>query len=54
MLSQASPESATTEKEEATWDPIEDVLEDERGNYINMIHHFLWDDGAVDVEVSES
>lgn len=24
------------------WDPIEDVVEDERGSYIELIRHFLW------------
>ncbi|KKZ63042.1 hypothetical protein EMCG_02612 [[Emmonsia] crescens] len=25
-----------------SWDPIEDVLDNERGTYINLIEHFLW------------
>jgi hypothetical protein len=24
------------------WDPIEDVVEDQRGNYVDLISHFLW------------
>ena len=26
------------------WDPIEDIVEDERGQYIDLIKHFLWMD----------
>ncbi|KAL8731009.1 MAG: hypothetical protein Q9166_003660 [cf. Caloplaca sp. 2 TL-2023] len=29
------------EEQEAEWDPIEDVIEDERGNYIDLIKHIL-------------
>lgn len=29
------------EEQEADWDPIEDVIEDERGNYIDLIKHIL-------------
>ena len=29
------------EEQEAHWDPIEDVIEDERGNYIDLIKHIL-------------
>ncbi|KAK2803520.1 hypothetical protein FQN50_006955 [Emmonsiellopsis sp. PD_5] len=30
------------EHDAESWDPIEDVLENERGNYIDLIEHFLW------------
>ena len=30
-----------SEEEDAHWDPIEDVIEDERGNYIDLIKHIL-------------
>ena len=30
------------EDDEAFWDPIEDVIEDQRGKYIQLIRHFLW------------
>lgn len=33
--------STLSEEREAEWDPIEDVIEDERGNYIDLIKHIL-------------
>ena len=30
------------EEKEAHWDPIEDVMEDERATYIDLIKHFLF------------
>ena len=30
------------EEKEAVWDPIEDVMEDERGTYLDLIKHFLF------------
>jgi hypothetical protein len=33
---------AELEEEAAEWDPIEDVIADDRGNYIDLIRHFLW------------
>ncbi|KAK2771436.1 hypothetical protein FQN52_000501 [Onygenales sp. PD_12] len=30
------------EHDAESWDPIEDVLENERGNYVDLIEHFLW------------
>lgn len=45
-MAQAGGREEPTEEEEASWDPIEDVLENERGNYINMILHFLWDEST--------
>ena len=32
------------EDDEEAWDPIEDVIEDQRGNYVELIQHFLWDE----------
>lgn len=31
------------------WDPIEDVVEDERGNYIDLLRLFLWQETTRDV-----
>ncbi|KAK0637426.1 hypothetical protein B0T17DRAFT_588285 [Bombardia bombarda] len=28
--------------DDAQWDPIEDVFEDDRGRYLDLIRHFLW------------
>lgn len=33
---------AELEEEASEWDPIEDVIADDRGNYVNLIRHFLW------------
>ena len=30
------------EDNEAAWDPVEDVVEDERGRYVDLIKHFIW------------
>ncbi|KAK3990144.1 hypothetical protein QBC44DRAFT_72016 [Cladorrhinum sp. PSN332] len=32
------------------WDPIEDVFEDDRGRYLDLIRHFLWMEAAAVVE----
>ena len=32
------------EDDEEAWDPIEGVIEDQRGNYVELIRHFLWDE----------
>ena len=32
------------EDNEEAWDPIEDVIEDQRGKYVELIQHFLWDE----------
>ncbi len=41
FLEQAYKERMSEEEENAHWDPIEDVIEDERGNYIDLIKHIL-------------
>ncbi len=41
FLEEAYKERMTEEEENAHWDPIEDVIEDERGNYIDLIKHIL-------------
>lgn len=40
-LDQAYNERMSMEDEEARWDPIDDVVEDERGTYVDMINLFL-------------
>ncbi|KAL6720831.1 hypothetical protein ACLMJK_002756 [Lecanora helva] len=37
-----------SEEQEAEWDPIEDVIEDERGNYVDLIKHILFMTEAVE------
>ena len=41
--------------QENQWDPIEDVVENDRGNYVDLIRHFLWeiDLPAPDTKLSE-
>ena len=41
FLEEAYKERMSEEEEDAHWDPIEDVIEDERGNYIELIRHIL-------------
>lgn len=40
-LEEVYNERMSGEEEEAMWDPIDDVVEDERGNYVDMINLFL-------------
>jgi hypothetical protein len=37
-------ESGDESHDDADWDPIEDVFEDDRGRYLDLIRHFLWMD----------
>ena len=41
FLEEAYKERMSEEEDDAHWDPIEDVIEDERGNYIDLIKHIL-------------
>ncbi|KAL7625951.1 hypothetical protein AAE478_002720 [Parahypoxylon ruwenzoriense] len=34
--------SLDSEDDDEVWDPIEDVVEDERSRYVDLIKHFLW------------
>ncbi|MCJ1236680.1 hypothetical protein MMC14_004662 [Varicellaria rhodocarpa] len=34
--------SESDEAEEFNWDPVKDVVENERGNFLELIRHFLW------------
>jgi hypothetical protein len=40
-MEEAYRERSSQEEQEAGWNPIEDVVENERGNYINLIKHIL-------------
>lgn len=40
-LEEAYREKLSQEEQEAEWDPIEHVIENERGNYIDLIRHIL-------------
>ena len=45
------------DSDDDSWDPIEDVIVDERGNYLDLIRHFLWmevDSGEDEVEPTPS
>ena len=42
------------EEDDAYWDPIEDVIADERGNYIDLIRHFLWIDPVQETDTTAS
>ena len=43
-----------SDEEDAEWDPIEDVIEDERGNYIDLIKHILLMTDVVDESQRET
>lgn len=50
-LEEVYKERLSQEEQEAEWDPIEDVIEDERGNYIDLIKHILFmTDSAIDTQ----
>ncbi|OQV00840.1 hypothetical protein CLAIMM_06285 [Cladophialophora immunda] len=39
---QESLANQSAESDDEAWDPIEDIMENERGTYIELIKHFLW------------
>ena len=41
FLDQAHRERLESEADESEWDPIEEVIENQRGNYIDLIRHIL-------------
>ncbi|KAK4232195.1 hypothetical protein QBC38DRAFT_464667 [Podospora fimiseda] len=42
------------EDDSGEWDPIEDVFEDDRGRYLDLIRHFLWIEAPVAEKVEEA
>ena len=42
FLEEAYIDRLSEEEEDARWDPIEDVIEDERGHYVDLIKHILF------------
>ncbi|KAI8960401.1 hypothetical protein F5Y11DRAFT_349536 [Daldinia sp. FL1419] len=42
------------EDDSEMWDPIEDVVDDERSRYVDLIKHFLWMEVLVDIDESET
>ncbi|KAK8224470.1 hypothetical protein HDK77DRAFT_385847 [Phyllosticta capitalensis] len=57
FLDQAWQERQKLDEEDdsdnSEWDPIEDVVEDERGSYIDLIKHFLWQETDKDDATKE-
>ncbi|KAI0834510.1 hypothetical protein F5Y06DRAFT_156139 [Hypoxylon sp. FL0890] len=43
-----------SEDDAEMWDPIEDVAEDERSRYVDLIKHFLWMDVLSDLDENEN
>jgi hypothetical protein len=41
-LKERNGEGEDTDDDEMGWDPIEDVLEDNRGSYLDLVQTFLW------------
>ncbi|KAH8762906.1 hypothetical protein F5882DRAFT_431367 [Hyaloscypha sp. PMI_1271] len=41
-LKERNGEGEDTDDDEMDWDPIEDVLEDNRGSYLDLVQTFLW------------
>ncbi|KAI1654605.1 hypothetical protein F4813DRAFT_398932 [Daldinia decipiens] len=46
--------SVDSEDDAEMWDPIEDVVDDERSRYVDLIKHFLWMEVLADIDESES
>ncbi|KAK3680976.1 hypothetical protein B0T22DRAFT_523758 [Podospora appendiculata] len=43
-MAAASSAAESSDDDGSAWDPIEDVFEDDRGRYLDLIRHFLWMD----------
>lgn len=41
-LEEIHKEALSQEEQEAEWDPIEDIIEDERGSYVDLLKHILF------------
>lgn len=39
--------------DDENWDPIDDVVNNERGNFVDLIRHFLWQDASIKPEHEE-
>ncbi|KAI1465116.1 uncharacterized protein F4812DRAFT_452528 [Daldinia caldariorum] len=46
--------SDDSEDDVEMWDPIEDVVDDERSRYVDLIKHFLWIKVLADIDESEN
>ncbi|KAK6949802.1 hypothetical protein Daesc_008123 [Daldinia eschscholtzii] len=46
--------SGDSEDDAEMWDPIEDVVDDERSRYVDLIKHFLWIEVLADIDESEN
>lgn len=44
---------SASEDDDEMWDPIEDVIDDERSRYVDLIKHFLWMEVLDDVDENE-
>lgn len=53
-LDEAYNTRMSEEEQEAEWDPIEDVIEDERGKYVDLIKHILLLTESVQDDVQET
>lgn len=42
ILTERMAASASEDSEDSSWDPIENVVENTRGQYLDLIRHFLW------------
>ena len=51
---QERQQSMTEEEDEEAWDPIEDAVEDERGSFVSLMKHLLWDESSTPVEMKDS
>ncbi|KAI1105673.1 hypothetical protein F4804DRAFT_303681 [Jackrogersella minutella] len=43
-----------SEDDDEMWDPIEDVVEDERSRFVDLIKHFLWMEVLTDVDENDN
>ena len=48
FLEQAYQERLAQQDNDEDWDPIEDLVHNERANFLNLIRHFLWQDDVTD------
>jgi hypothetical protein len=54
FLEEAYQENMLMDANDPRWDPIEDVVEEEHGNYVDLVKYFLWMESETDDHVEDT